>query len=138
MFWVGISVFIHFPTDCTIMRVASDLPSAEYPAIWGVAMKACSNNSLSMFGSFSQQSRITDDIFFCFNARFNASVFIISPRAVLMMRGVFSRALKKSVCQRGVKCDDVGLPTNFFERNKIGFAFDFLPGGIVKQNLHSQ
>ena len=60
-------------------------------------MKACSNNSLSIFGSFSQQSRITDDIFFCFNARFNASVFIISPRAVLMMRGVFSRALKKSV-----------------------------------------
>lgn len=72
----------------TVSRISSDM---------GVAMKACSNNSLSMFGSFSQQSRITDDIFFCFNARFNALVFIISPRAVLMMRSVFSRALKKSV-----------------------------------------
>lgn len=94
-----------------------------------------------MFGSFSQQSRITDDIFFLFQRSFQCfGIYYFSSRRI-DNEGCFFKGIEKVgvgqmicrvfsfMCQRSVKCDDVGFPTNFFERNKIGFAFGFLPGG---------
>lgn len=64
------------------MAVARAFPSAEYPAICGVATKVLSSNSRLIFGSFSQQSMAA---FICDRSRKrdSAPLSTTPPRALL-------------------------------------------------------
>ena len=69
------------------MRVAFAFPSAEYPAICGVLIKALASNSRLISGSCSHTSIMASVTLPSFNASNRAHVSMTSPREVLMMTG---------------------------------------------------
>lgn len=96
----SLSFSIRISKKCSIfsrhIRVPFAFPSAEKPAIWGVAMVASDSNSRSISGSFSQQSMISSLTLPVRLARNRACVSCTAPRQLLINQGFRSNRSKKA------------------------------------------
>ena len=92
--WKNFSMFFRH------IRVPLAFPSAEKPAICGVAIVASSNNSRFISGSFSQQSKISSLILPSFRACNRASVSWTAPLDALTNQGFRWSLRKKSTPAR--------------------------------------